>query len=234
MKLKLFSLRDILSPQPKAANVVHALLSWIDSADLASQENKEKPSFIRDDGSAIFPEGEEWWLTELEQRKTPEPQLYLASDNIADDDLTINPHEAGSATDESDGDGSDSVSTDGGLPLIPRGRTRISNPVAPMPATRKDADATGLAPEVHSVAPTTTGTAAAVHRSALAATRRRLAKKTHMPAPQSTVAAKPDELDVLLAGAPSGKLVVSRDSYHSLPPNVQGAFQTWRRSYCGG
>ena len=43
VKLKLFSLGEILNPQPKAANVVHALLSWIDSADLASQENKEKP-----------------------------------------------------------------------------------------------------------------------------------------------------------------------------------------------
>ena len=85
MKIKLFSLGEILNPQPKAANVVHALLSWIDSADLASQENKEKPPFIRNDGSAIFPEGEEWWLTELEKRNTPEPQKDLANDNIADD-----------------------------------------------------------------------------------------------------------------------------------------------------
>ena len=46
-----------------------------------------------------------------------------------------------------------------------------------------------------------------------------------MPAPQSTVAGKPDELDVLFAGAPGGKLVVSRDSYRSLPPSVQGAFK---------
>ena len=69
------------------------------------------------------------------------------------------------------------------------------------------------------------GPAAAIHRSAIAATRRRLTKKTHMPAPQSTVAEGLDELDVLLAGAPGGKLVVSRDSYHSLPPSVQGAFK---------
>ena len=34
-----------------------------------------------------------------------------------------------------------------------------------------------------------------------------------------------DDLDVLLAGAPGGKLVVSRDSYHDLPRSVQGAFK---------
>ena len=71
--------------------MVHALLSWIDQADIASQSKQEKPPFMRDDGSAIFPEGEAWWLTELEQRKAPEPQLDLASDNIAEDDLTVNP-----------------------------------------------------------------------------------------------------------------------------------------------
>ena len=211
VKLKLFSLCEILNPQPRAANVVHALLSWIDSADLASQANKEKPPFTRDDGSDIFPEGEEWWLTEIEKRKTPETQLDLASDNIAEDDLTINPSEAGSDTEESDTDGSASMSTDGGLPLIPRGRTRVNRLVAPMPGTMH-----------HTVA---AGPAATIHGSAFAATRRRLTKKTHMPAPQSTVTAKPDELDVLLAGAPGGKLVVSRDSYHSLPPSVQGAFK---------
>ena len=137
--------------------------------------------------------------------------MDLASDNIAEDDLTINPSEAGSDTEESDTYGSASMSTDGGLPLIPRGRTRVSRLVAPMPCTMH-----------HTVA---AGPATAVHGSAFAATRRRLTKKTHMPAPQSTVAGKPDELDVLLAGAPGGKLVVSRDSYHSLPPSVQGAFK---------
>ena len=55
--------------------------------------------------------------------------------------------------------------------------------------------------------------------------RRRLTKKTNISAPQSTVAEERDELDVLLAGTPGGKLIVSRDSYHSLPPSVQGAFK---------
>ena len=51
--------------------MVHALLSWIDQADIASQPEQDKPPFMRADGSAIFPEGEEWWLTDLEHRKAP-------------------------------------------------------------------------------------------------------------------------------------------------------------------
>ena len=66
MKLRLFTFSEILNPQPKAANVVHALLAWIDAADAASQSNQAKPEFVRPDGSPIFPEDEEWWLTELE------------------------------------------------------------------------------------------------------------------------------------------------------------------------
>ena len=37
--------------------------------------------------------------------------------------------------------------------------------------------------------------------------------------------AQPAELDELLADAPGGKLVVSRDSYHNLHPSVRGAFK---------
>ena len=37
--------------------------------------------------------------------------------------------------------------------------------------------------------------------------------------------AQPAGLDELLAGAPGGKLVVSRDSYRDLPPSVRGAFK---------
>ena len=82
MKLKLFTFQEILNPQPKAADVVHALLEWIDAADAASQSNREKPAFVRPDGNPIFPADEEWWLTELEKRKTPEAHIDLASDNI--------------------------------------------------------------------------------------------------------------------------------------------------------
>ena len=102
-------------------------------------------------------------------RMRSEQRLVLADDNIADDDLTRNPPEVGTATAESNADGGDSMSTDEGLPVISRGRTRISNSVAPMLATKIDENATGLATEMRKVAPP--------------AVRRRLSKKTQMPAP---------------------------------------------------
>ena len=67
----------------------------------------------------------------MEQRKALEPQLDLASDNIADDDLTVDLSEAGWATYTNDADGNEPISTDDGLPCIPRGRQRLSNIVAP-------------------------------------------------------------------------------------------------------
>ena len=54
VKLKLFVVQEILNPQPKAADVVHALLAWIDAADAASQSNREKPAFARPDGNPTF------------------------------------------------------------------------------------------------------------------------------------------------------------------------------------
>ena len=162
---------------------------------------------MRDDGSAIFPEGEEWWLTELEQRKAPEPQLDLAGDNIAEDDLTVNPSEAGSATDDSDTDGGDSTATDEGVPLIPRVRRRLS--AYTVSAARKNEHGTAMKGDT--VTPE--------------APRRRLRKKTCIGGHRPSQEEQPDELGELLAGAPGGKLVVSRDSYHDLPPSVRGAFK---------
>ena len=127
MKLRQFTVSEILNPQPKAADVAHALLAWIDAADAASQSNQEKPEFVRPDGNPIFPEDEEWWLTELEKRKTPEAHTDLASDSIADDNLTGNPSEAGLSSDGHDTESDESVSTDEGLPLIPRARRRLSD-----------------------------------------------------------------------------------------------------------
>ena len=37
VKLQLFTVKEILNPQPDAAAVVHALLAWIDEADKAAQ-----------------------------------------------------------------------------------------------------------------------------------------------------------------------------------------------------
>ena len=50
VKLQLFTLSEILNPQPRAADVAHALLAWIDAADMASQEQRDAPPFLRVDG----------------------------------------------------------------------------------------------------------------------------------------------------------------------------------------
>ena len=69
VQLKLFTFSQILNPQPRAKDVVHALLSWINAADAASQCNEEKPPFVRANGNAIFPDNEDWRLANIEQRK---------------------------------------------------------------------------------------------------------------------------------------------------------------------
>ena len=50
-------------------------------------------------------------------------------------------------------------------------------------------------------------------------------KKNGAAVVQCTSEQQTDDLEVLLADAPGGKLVVSRDSYHDLPLSVQGAFK---------
>ena len=142
----------------------------------------------------------------------------------------MNPSEAGSATDESDTDGGDSTATDEGMPLIPRVRKRLS--AYPVSAARKNEDGTSMKGNTLTPPPP----------------RRRLRKKTCVASHRQSQEEQPDELDVLLAGAPGGnllvsrdaqpaeldellagdpggKLVVSRDSYHDLPPSVRGAFK---------
>ena len=59
------------------------------------------------------------------KRTQPSEGVDLAADNIADDDLpedylTVHPSEAGFSSDDCDTEGSESVSSDGALPLIPR------------------------------------------------------------------------------------------------------------------
>ena len=133
VKLRLFALCEILNSQPRAAGVVRALLSWIGQADIACQEHLEKPPFRRRGGYSIFPGGEEWWLADVNDRKAQSPQVDLASDIVADGDLAINLSEVGSAADDSDADGDESVAADEGLPIIPRASARLSNLVASKP-----------------------------------------------------------------------------------------------------
>ena len=124
--LRLSELRQILNPQPKAADVVHALLSWIHRADAASQAQESKPVFQREDGRAIFPPEELWWLTEFEKRKASEDNIGdLSGEIVPDEDLTRNPNEAGAAdsTDESSmSEDEDFSGSDDGLPAGPSRR----------------------------------------------------------------------------------------------------------------
>ena len=98
VKLQLFTVREILNPQPDAAAVVHALLAWIDEADKASQRSESKPPFCRPDGAPIFPPDDTWWLTSFEKRCTQEPGADLAGDDVPDEDLTLDPADAGVAS----------------------------------------------------------------------------------------------------------------------------------------
>ena len=115
-------------------------------------------------------------------------------------------------------------------PFIPRARRRLS--AYPVSAARKDEDGTNMKESTLTPPPP----------------RRRLRKKTCVASHRQSQEEQPDELDVLLAGAPSeklivsrdaqpteldgllagapgGKLVVSRGSYHDLPPSARGAFK---------
>ena len=114
--LKLKSLAEILNPQLKTATVLHALLLWIDRADLASQSGEPKPPLERENEEPLFPDGQ-WWLTELEQRRGAN-EADLASDaEIDPEHLTSKPDEA-AVLDSDSSTGTDGDS-DASLPAGP-------------------------------------------------------------------------------------------------------------------
>ena len=65
--LKHRTLAEVLDPQPRASAVIHRLLAWIDSCDMASQRGEARPPFIDD----IFAD-DQWWLTDLLRRPKTE------------------------------------------------------------------------------------------------------------------------------------------------------------------
>ncbi len=65
--LKHRTLAEVLDPQPRASAVIHRLLDWIDSCDMASQRGEARPPFDHD----IFAE-DQWWLTDLLRRPKKE------------------------------------------------------------------------------------------------------------------------------------------------------------------
>ena len=66
--LKHRTLAEVLDPQPRASAVIHKLLSWIDSCDMASQAGALRPPL--DD--EIFAADDQWWLTDLLRRPAKE------------------------------------------------------------------------------------------------------------------------------------------------------------------
>ena len=128
--LRMKSLRQVLNPQPKTAAVLHGLLAWIDRADRANQAGEAKPPIQRADGKELFPVAS-WWLTELEQRKSASQQNQdMDEANIDEEDLTLNPEQAGVASSSSD----ESLDEDGEASLpagpVPK-RQRLAHPLTP-------------------------------------------------------------------------------------------------------
>ena len=108
--LRLRELEHVLNPQRSTAEVLHALLGWIDRADEASQNGQPRPAVQRDNGAPLFPE-DEWWLTELERRRPVDADKGGDDDGcVNEDDVTWKPEDAGaqsSSSSEPTGDDSD-------------------------------------------------------------------------------------------------------------------------------
>ena len=153
------TLRQVLSPQPITAAVLHGLLGWIERADRAGQAGEAKPPIQREAGNKLFPVGS-WWLTELEQRKpATEQNQDMDEANVDEEDLTLNPAQAGVATSSSD----DSLDEDSEASLAARPahkRQRLAQPLAPLvPHLRL----TGKQPKPASRVPMAAPTVAAAH-----------------------------------------------------------------------
>ena len=76
VSVKWRQLAEILNPQPRAQEVIHKLLNWIERVDRASQIGAPRPAFETVDHEPIFPDDEEnkWWLTDVQNRKEPAVQ----------------------------------------------------------------------------------------------------------------------------------------------------------------
>jgi hypothetical protein len=202
--LRLASLPQILNPQPKAADVVHALLSWIHRADAASQAGDRKPLFEREDGTPIFPPGEVWWLTEFEKRKPRDEYIGdVAGEMIPDEDLTRKPEQAGASSSE-ESPWSESESDGGSDDGIPAGSA--FRPIKKKSFSKKSSQ-----------------TFCEQMRQEDCTKRRRLFGKVSVPTPERKQDEKFDGRDALLAVAPGDKLRVSADSFHDLPSNLREA-----------
>ena len=107
LKVTWRNLEEILNPQPRAQGVIHDLLNWIQRVDLASQNGAPRPAFETLERKPIFPEDDEdkWWLTDVQNRKTPETQAPADEDgppssegeHVSDEDKNVSDEDPSSA-----------------------------------------------------------------------------------------------------------------------------------------
>ena len=72
-QLKLRNLKETLEPQPGMTAVLSRFLEWAEREDAALHAGLPPPKFETPTGESIFPvDGEEWWLTDVQQRKKPD------------------------------------------------------------------------------------------------------------------------------------------------------------------
>ena len=101
-------LREVLNPQDEARKVIHKLLDWIERVDRASQTGAPRPAFETLEHEEIFPADEEnkWWLTNIQNRKTPETQQPPADEDgapssegehVSDEDKAVSDEDPSSA-----------------------------------------------------------------------------------------------------------------------------------------
>ena len=75
------NLDEVINPQPQALAVIRRLLECIGSCDSPAQRGGARPAFKTSDGFPMFPEDEQWWLTDVQQRKKPEEVHQQADDD---------------------------------------------------------------------------------------------------------------------------------------------------------
>ena len=109
------SLADCLNPQPKAQEVMHRLLDWIDRVDMASHAGIQRPPFCTPAGEPIFPEDDDdmWWLTELQRRhqdaaKRADEDGPASSEEAQDEEQAEGPPDDAELTDDEDASSSQS------------------------------------------------------------------------------------------------------------------------------
>ena len=139
--LRMKTLAKILNPQEETASVLHGLLGWIDRADRAHQNRTPRPDICRADGSPLFPDTE-WYLTDMKrnENKYSESCGMEYDAPFYDDDLTMNPEEAGGSS--SDSASSGALSSDNSAASFPAGpsckrRSRHVPQTTTNPASKK-------------------------------------------------------------------------------------------------